>query len=502
MDPTKKEKWGVRTGIQRWNPHLLIVLAAGFLMLCSILYAVWPDDSFTLYVPRWNEDSEIWAGEDELEVSYQENEILEMEGYSFEDKYVKIHLKPVRRKAEEHLEFHKSNDDEPAFSTSLKINEFGNVYDPSTGNYNGYEWVLLTSAIFVVSVSLWFCGKAGHYIHKDRYDYKSVFYVGLGIYLFSVGIILFIEWFGIWRNPYEVTRWSVWEALADSGKNYMIFSLPFLVVFAVSMTVSNIFLIRHEGRRLKNIFGMILGAVLLAGVWIGIMLEPPAFDVAAYMKWWKVLMSVYTSGFVFLECMLIGTILCSLLAVQHIPAPDKDFVIILGCGFASDGHLYPLLKGRVDKAIEFREFQRNTTGKRAVFVPSGGRGNDEPFSEAEAMKRYLLTKGYTEKDILPEDKSRNTYENMLFSKELTERQRMDSRCVFVTTNYHLFRSGILARKVRFMADGLGSSTKWYFWPNAFSREFLGLMRAKLCSSSVILIIMILVYVIISFLGGN
>ena len=480
----------------------MIVILAGFLMICSILYAMWPDDSFTLYVPRWDEDSEIWGEEDELEVSYLENEILEMEEYSFEDEYVKIQFKPVRRKAEEHLEFHKSQDEETAFSTNLKINGFGNVYDPSTGNYEDYEWVLLTSAIFVITISLWLCGKASQYIHKDRYDYKSVFYIGLGIYLFSVGMILLVEWFGIWQNPYEVTRWSVWEALADSGKNYMIFSLPFLVMFAVSMTISNISLIRHEGRRLKNIFGMILGAMLLAGVWIGIMLEPPAFEVTVYMKWWKVLMSVYTSGFVFLECMLIGTIICSLLAAQHVPSPDKDFLVILGCGFASDGHLYPLLKGRVDKAIEFREFQRFKTGKSAIFVPSGGQGDDEPYSEAEAMKRYLLTKGYTEKDILPEEKSRNTFENMLFSKALIEQQHQDSRCVFVTTNYHLFRSGILARKVRFMADGLGSRTKWYFWPNAFSREFLGLMRAKLRSSFVILIIMILVYIFILFMGGN
>ena len=27
-------------------------------------------------------------------------------------------------------------------------------------------------------------------------------------------------------------------------------------------------------------------------------------------------------------------------------------------------------------------------------------------------------------------------------------------------------------------DGMGSRTKWYFWPNAFLREFIGLLAAR------------------------
>ena len=28
------------------------------------------------------------------------------------------------------------------------------------------------------------------------------------------------------------------------------------------------------------------------------------------------------------------------------------------------------------------------------------------------------------------------------------------------------------------ADGIGCKTKWYFWPNAFIREFIGLLAEK------------------------
>lgn len=65
-------------------------------------------------------------------------------------------------------------------------------------------------------------------------------------------------------------------------------------------------------------------------------------------------------------------------------------VYILGCGIRKDGTLLPLLKGRVDKAIESYNKQLEATGKKAVFVPSGGQGSDEIISEGEAMKRYLI----------------------------------------------------------------------------------------------------------------
>ena len=74
-----------------------------------------------------------------------------------------------------------------------------------------------------------------------------------------------------------------------------------------------------------------------------------------------------------------------------------------------------------------------------------------------------------------EDKSATTYENMKFSKALIEERKKDAKVIFSTTNYHVFRSGILAGKVGLRVLGIGSKTKWYFWPNAFVREFIGLL---------------------------
>lgn len=49
---------------------------------------------------------------------------------------------------------------------------------------------------------------------------------------------------------------------------------------------------------------------------------------------------------------------------------------------------------------------------------SGGQGPDEVISEALAMKNYAVEMNIPEEDILMEDKSTNTKENLLFSTEL------------------------------------------------------------------------------------
>ena len=49
---------------------------------------------------------------------------------------------------------------------------------------------------------------------------------------------------------------------------------------------------------------------------------------------------------------------------------------------------------------------------------------------------------------------------------------------FATTNYHVFRSGVIANSVGLRADGIGSKTRSYFWVNAFIREFIATLEAE------------------------
>ena len=49
---------------------------------------------------------------------------------------------------------------------------------------------------------------------------------------------------------------------------------------------------------------------------------------------------------------------------------------------------------------------------------------------------------------------------------------------FATTNYHVFRSGILAHDEGLAVEGIGSHTKTYFWVNAFIREFIATLHSE------------------------
>ena len=46
---------------------------------------------------------------------------------------------------------------------------------------------------------------------------------------------------------------------------------------------------------------------------------------------------------------------------------------------------------------------------------------------------------------------------------------------FSTTNYHVLRGYTLAQRLGMKVSGLSTKTKKYFYPNAFLREFVGLL---------------------------
>ena len=134
-----------------------------------------------------------------------------------------------------------------------------------------------------------------------------------------------------------------------------------------------------------------------------------------------------------------------------------------------------------------------------IFVTSGGQGADEVISESASMKRYLLQQGVPEERIIEEDRSTDTYENMKFSKEKIWAVNPNGKIAFSTTNYHVFRGGLYARRVKMRAVGMGSDTKWYFWPNASVREFVGLLTEHRGKQALIFGGMIVLYTVLTLL---
>ena len=76
--------------------------------------------------------------------------------------------------------------------------------------------------------------------------------------------------------------------------------------------------------------------------------------------------------------------------------------------------------------------------------------------------------------IILVDQSRTTYENLLFSKKLGEKLVASSQFLFVTNDYHVFRTSTYAPKLSMKGDGLGCRTSGYYIPSAFIREYVAL----------------------------
>jgi len=210
------------------------------------------------------------------------------------------------------------------------------------------------------------------------------------------------------------------------------------------------------------------------------------------------LVSIYTSCFVFMEAMLMGTMVCCMVAALSEPPLNRDFIIINGCKVGGDGKPLPLLRGRADRALTFAQKQIRRTGRAPVFVPSGGQGGDEPVSEARSVADYLISRGVPESSILLEDRSASTDENMRFSRELIEARQTGARVGFSTSSYHVFRTGLLAADAGFRAEGMGSPTRWYFLPNAFLREYVGLLAAERRPLTRILLALMAFFAALSF----
>ena len=236
---------------------------------------------------------------------------------------------------------------------------------------------------------------------------------------------------------------------------------------ALFLGVCGVSLLRHEGFRPRNLMGVALGLAWTGGN-LGCIL---ALD-AAPARFFPLLLGLLGC---YVDFLLSGILLAAFLAARHKPAYDKDFVIIPGCSISKQGGLLPLLKGRTNRAIRFAWDQERATGKPARYIPTGGQGPDEIMSEGSAMEFYLLSHGAEQVEVLPEKASTDTYENMLFSKRIIDEAKSGEKVCFVTTNYHVLRSGMLARKAGLDAEGLASGTKWYFWPNGLARECIAVI---------------------------
>lgn len=240
------------------------------------------------------------------------------------------------------------------------------------------------------------------------------------------------------------------------------------VITIVFMLVNEVMLVKREGFSLSHALPLLFACTIVA--WFGALPVAHAARLPGVVVGFVLAVTACGAWF-FLS---FAALLVYSWLYRSLPRRRRyDFIIIHGAGLKGQ-ELTPLLAGRVERAYELW----NAQGRRATLVPSGGQGEDEEISEAEAMARHLRALGVPPTQLALEDRSTTTWENLSFSRDLIAELSSvpDPRSALVTSDYHVFRAAMYARAVGLNADGLGSRTARYYFPTAFIREFIAISR--------------------------
>lgn len=285
------------------------------------------------------------------------------------------------------------------------------------------------------------------------------------LFLLSLISSYFYLSYFFYQNGYE----NVQEALFA----FAFVLLPLLIFLSgIFLIYNGLILLKREGRSKANYLSMLFGIVIL--LFFALMLfrlggQNELFYTNHFLNILFVFIfySYFIFGFAFAGFMLYSILYLFIPKKKH-----YDFIIIHGAGLLDGERVTPLLKRRIDKAVEAYHKSKNSNIK---IIASGGQGADEKISEAQAITNYLLEETDVPQDaIILEDQSRTTYENLLFSKELGEKLVAKPQFLFVTNDYHVFRTSTYARKLNMKGDGLGCRTAGYYIPSAFIREYVAL----------------------------
>ena len=290
----------------------------------------------------------------------------------------------------------------------------------------------------------------------------------------------------------ELANYFAWDNLYTLALYFIIFPLIifpfFLLLLLIQLFTSTTKLLKNEGVRLHNLLGAAFGIAFI--IWAVVL---PIVILKITITWLHLLVIVLSIYFGYIFCVFM---LFSIAAVTYALVPKRrktnDYIIVLGAGLLEGIRVTPLLASRIDRGIKQYQLQVKLGGTPPILVMSGGQGADELISEAEAMRRYAVAQGMDPEHILIEDKSTNTYQNMLYARNLIdEKIGANTKGLFATNNFHVFRAGLYARKAGLRADGIGSKTKLYYFLNAVIREFAAILVMYKWVQIIVLFIMLL-----------
>lgn len=180
----------------------------------------------------------------------------------------------------------------------------------------------------------------------------------------------------------------------------------------------------------------------------------------------KIIVLTGVSIAIIVFCVVEGMIISK---INASPGDDVEYLVVLGAQVRGT-RVTKSLARRLDVAYSYAQKHENV-----MVIVSGGQGNGEDISEAEAMKKYLIKEGLDEKRILMENKSTTTKENLMFSDEMADLK--DKKVAVVTNNFHVYRAMKLAEKLGYEnVEGLAGKSDKILFINYMVRESFAILK--------------------------
>ena len=208
-----------------------------------------------------------------------------------------------------------------------------------------------------------------------------------------------------------------------------------------------------------------IGVAVIIGCYCGLFyLQKKNPKVAKILRW------------VFTGLVALGLAVCSvtgcliLRAGQQAPEEALPYIVVLGAQVKDSGPSASLQE-RIDAAYDYLVAHPDT-----IAIVSGGKGDDEPITEAQCMYDCLIGMGISPDRVIKEEQATSTWGNLNFSLDIIEAQtgsRPTSLGV-VSSEYHLFRTGLQAKEFGLEVIGIPAKTGSFDrWLHYFVREILG-----------------------------
>ena len=134
--------------------------------------------------------------------------------------------------------------------------------------------------------------------------------------------------------------------------------------------------------------------------------------------------------------------------------PACGDVLVLGAGVNGTEPSLALTQ-RLEAALAYLQAH-----PQAQCIVSGGMGQGEQITEARCMFNWLTRRGIDPARIWLEERATSTWENLAFTLDLIQENtgRRPETLAVVSSEYHLYRAGLMARQMGVQALGVPANT--------------------------------------------